>query len=686
MCSLLLQYEPAAIAEAIKGIGIFFRKDLAPDYQMVIQHRLVNKNKNPHERQYSNKIKLLALSIYFQTPSALKLCQKPFLLPSFETITKYFTQYDLKPGVNTFLFNFLSLKIRNFPPAALNCILCADIIPLKKHIFYNYSKDQITGFGNTKSHKIYQPATHALIIMIKGIKYNWTQPIVYYIFSDSFSNQDFIDTLMLTIRHLRHININIKAFISNQKLQFMNLFKHLQITHDKPYFMVDKQKVIYLFNPPNLLISTRNMFFKYILKIYDDIVDKKHLESFYSLFAANQSFSALTHDHIYPGPSNKTNLDLATDIFSSKVAAQMHLFFNGSLSIPNDSKRTIDFIDEIDKLFTIFNSSVRHDYDYTIFNRPFQINSPQTIHLFKMTEVFKSMKVFNKFGSDITQHLNCIDGWLVTISGLQMLWNSLNPTLTKEFTICTGTLNLNYLEKNILKPRHLCGNNKNPTSIKFIRAFKDIVCSEYFKDFAKSKTEDCVDLLLQINKLPSSDIYLNMFTPTDKNLKLINLNVSLVDYKNLNVSGNNAYEYICGYIMKKCLEKHICETCVNYASYQQCLDRSFIQCFFGLYSISDNLTFDNLIVNCNDFYNYIIKLENIFIKYFPFHATEDGVGAHLIDSYTNVHFNHPCEHFDKQFLLIVYTRFRIFTTIQFLNKSLLSEKNFKNIKLVALNH
>jgi len=38
------------------------------------------------------------------------------------------------------------------------------------------------------------------------------------------------------------------------------------------------------------------------------------------------------------------------------------------------------------------------------------------------------MKVVNKFKRcDMTKKVNCINGWLITISGLKMLWNSLDP-------------------------------------------------------------------------------------------------------------------------------------------------------------------------------------------------------------------------------------------------------------------
>lgn len=69
----------------------------------------------------------------------------------------------------------------------------------------------------------------------------------------------------------------------------------------------------------------------------------------------------------------------------------------------------------------------------------------------------------------------------------------------------------------------------------------------------------------------------------------------------------------------------------------------------------------------DDFYNYIIKLEDIFIDNFPSIATNNNIRSILKDLFCNVHFNHSCKSFNKQFLLHLFIRFRIFTTVKFLN-------------------
>jgi len=88
----------------------------------------------------------------------------------------------------------------------------------------------------------------------------------------------------------------------------------------------------------------------------------------------------------------------------------------------------------------------------------------------------------------------------------------------------------------------------------------------------------------------------------------------------------------------------------------------------------------------NDFYNYKLKLKNIFIEQFPIIATRNNVGYLLNDILCNIRFNHPCELFNKQFLIKLFIRFRIFSSVKFINRIMSSETKHKNRKLSILKH
>ncbi|CAI6347161.1 unnamed protein product [Macrosiphum euphorbiae] len=177
--------------------------------------------------------------------------------------------------------------------------------------------------------------------------------------------------------------------------------------------------------------------------------------------------------------------------------------------LPNNSIPTINFINDMDKLFDIFNSS--DTPNSKIFNDPFNNNSHQLDHLNKMTEMFKNMKVVSKLSAtDMTQRVNFLNGWLVSISGLKMLWNSLNVDQNKDYTLCTGRINQDCLENLFGTIRQQLGNNTNPTPIQFIWAFKKIFCVEYFRHSPDANCiEDLDNVLCQFNEMNEMSASIN---------------------------------------------------------------------------------------------------------------------------------------------------------------------------------
>ncbi|KAL4089031.1 hypothetical protein QTP88_024109 [Uroleucon formosanum] len=128
-------------------------------------------------------------------------------------------------------------------------------------------------------------------------------------------------------------------------------------------------------------------------------------------------------------------VNLAAQIFSNSVASGMSTTLKSGI-LPPSAQYTIDFISNMEKLFDIFNSYKTPNLEE--FNRPFKNIESQINHLNKMAEVFRNMKVVNKFnGSNITNKMNFINGWLITISSLKMLWYSLNPTKNPNYVLYT---------------------------------------------------------------------------------------------------------------------------------------------------------------------------------------------------------------------------------------------------------
>jgi len=64
--------------------------------------------------------------------------------------------------------------------------------------------------------------------------------------------------------------------------------------------------------------------------------------------------------------------------------------------------------------------------------------------------------------------------------------------------------------------------------------------------------------------------------------KLKFIKIDAVDCRDLNIPERNLFIYVCGYLIKKRLEKHICQVCIDYARFQNQLDQSFLLYFLKL--------------------------------------------------------------------------------------------------------
>ncbi|CAI6376871.1 unnamed protein product [Macrosiphum euphorbiae] len=189
---------------------------------------------------------------------------------------------------------------------------------LKTHLFYSLRKDEIIGFHQINSTKTYDLAKFAFVLMICGINVQWKKPIEYLLVSGSCTGNDLHNIIVSTIAKLQNISLNVKAFITDQGSNFLNFSKKVFVSPTRPYFYANEQKVIYMFDPPHLLKSTRNMFFKHNFIGGENYIDNKHLIHFYNEDSKLNIRTApkLTHAHIYPGPYEKMRVYPAAQVFS----------------------------------------------------------------------------------------------------------------------------------------------------------------------------------------------------------------------------------------------------------------------------------------------------------------------------------------------------------------------------------
>lgn len=143
-----------------------------------------------------------------------------------------------------------------------------------------------------------------------------------------------------------------------------------------------------------------------------------------------------------------------------------------------------------------------------------------------------------------------------------------------------------------------------------------------------------------------------------------NLNVGTLDYRELQLTSKNALTYVSGYLIKKCIEKHSFNTCLDFAKSQKSIDEAFIFIHLKAYQNEVASNYGNLNVPPDIFINCIIALDDVFITNFPIISIESNVGKKMKNLIDNVPFTHPCKSFSFDFLKNLYIQLRIYHAIK----------------------
>lgn len=148
------------------------------------------------------------------------------------------------------------------------------------------------------------------------------------------------------------------------------------------------------------------------------------------------------------------------------------------------------------------------------------------------------------------------------------------------------------------------------------------------------------------------------------------LDVPTHDYRSMDLPEQNAFKYVCGYLIKRCLAIHSCEACTDYINETtQILDNTTLYCSFRDYGSENGELFGALNIPSNQFCLYIHKLDEIFIKNFESNCYKKNIGAYLLSLVKDINFQSPCPDFPTNFLVKLFFRMRIYFALIQHNKA-----------------
>lgn len=137
-------------------------------------------------------------------------------------------------------------------------------------------------------------------------------------------------------------------------------------------------------------------------------------------------------------------------------------------------------------------------------------------------------------------------------------------------------------------------------------------------------------------------------------------------------------------MLKKCLEKHKCQTCTEHLFNLELDSSSKLFCYFKAYE-SETKLFGGLLVPEDVFVKYITLRECKFVIELPNVLKKFGIGKYLMGKLTQ--FSVPqCSGFPSDYVLKLFIRMRLYYALKFANREFYSagRKNRKYFKIKHL--
>ena len=281
-------------------------------------------------KRYDNQEVLYSLALYYQSPRAYRLLRKRFTLPSPRVLRRRMQLIQMEPGFQDSVIAILAEKLRQTPEADRMVVLSFDEIQLRTKLSYLPASDRVEGvedFGAMG--KTSRLADHALTFMVRGLSQRWKQPIGYF-FSAGPATAGVLETqLKRCIAQLRDAGLRVVTCVCDMGKTNQELYrKKLNVTVDQPWFEVDGQRVIAMYDMPHLVKCIRNCLHKHDVDVDGSTMSWSHVRKFYDADSRRPLRTApkLRRVHIDPGSFKKMKVKYAMQVFSNSVARGMQLY------------------------------------------------------------------------------------------------------------------------------------------------------------------------------------------------------------------------------------------------------------------------------------------------------------------------------------------------------------------------
>jgi hypothetical protein len=525
LCKKLKTFSHSSLLQDIEkhfdATGATFLKS-----QFVNIHR-----KNP---SWSLDNKVFALALYKRGPKCYRFLSRFIKLPSKSTISKFLQKVPFQTGINMQLFEKLKTRVSKMSNVNKLCSVMFDEISLATNLTYCKLTDSIIGYedlgtlGRTNS-----CANHALVFMVQSIYSGWKQPVAYYFTKDSIKSKDLRYLIREVIEQLQLIGITVACTVCDQGPTNRGALKLLkqESSYDveEPFFSVNQQKIVSLYDAPHLLKSIRNALARYTIKYRDNKVAKfSHLISAFR-FDQTRRFQTLRKIRkcyllVNKYKLMKMKVSIAAKTLSNTMAAAIETMIAQNTGLSSGAIDTAEFVHDINDLFDSFNSSnITKKHAVPPLRIALTRKTQHIIFWNGMLEKIRSWEFhFEKDGSS-KRTLPCKEGWINNIKGVLAIWDVCKQLGFKFLR--TRLLNQDPLENMFSVVRQYGVANTNPSCFQFISALKTSILNNLISNRSAGRNceEDTGHLLHNLRDFLSDNDNFKPLVEDEEN-ELLHLN------------------------------------------------------------------------------------------------------------------------------------------------------------------
>lgn len=624
--------------------------DLLPRNSALLVSACVDARERCRAMRHNFEGKQFALELFLMAPGAYR-CYRPLcLLPTVRELWRHVRNWDVPSGVSDNVLNALHLKMKSLPAVERRCCLCVNEMRLRPHLFYNLSRDRIIGFDSTGAKERRTLAKKALVMIARSLAGDWEQPIAYYFHEGTCIINVIKNLIFLVITKLRSIGATVHALVTDTAPIFLRLSRRLGIFAEHPSFLVDGERVFYVFDVGRLMRATRNILMKHKLHFREKRASWADIELFYRSDSQMRLplVPKLSAAHLEPNNCQKAETKYAVQVFSSTLAAGLNAYI-ASGGFPLKAIGTAEFVHNFDQLYDILNSSAPIKSNGKDYSQAFTGSAHEMCFLQRILDFLKSIRPIDENSACVKRSIGCFDRWQITINAVIQLWAVLRE---QQFPfLCTRRLSQECVERIFRSIRRQSGNRALPTPILFTRAFKNLVSKHLLEH---SCGEDSVGKARRMLKRIAASSATALSSPSRASQQApagaqTALHVTTTNYRDIDPQPSEkvAFKRVCEYLLDECSRAHSCDVCIAYANETRESPDESVPSSFSI---------------------YVSGLEDMFMRNFEDLAMRENLGARILQLAQQVEYRPPCPEFPVALLLKLYLRMRIYITLSRHNK------------------